>query len=54
MSGVHVVCAVPEPNSRMKIRNPAIDTMLLTIGAQVYGPYTRRAFSDSPTRAKRP
>ena len=35
----------------MKSRNPAIETTLLTIGAHVNGPKTRRALSVSPTSA---
>ena len=42
------------PEQGMKIMNPAIETTLLTIGAHVYGPNTRRAFRASPTSAYRP
>ncbi len=37
-----------------RIRNPMMETMLLTTGAQVKGPKIRRAFRASPSRAYRP
>ena len=51
IAGVHASTATSEPKSRMNTRKPAIETTLFTIGAQVNGPKTRRAFSASPTSA---
>ena len=42
------------PKTARKTPNPAIETRLLTVGAQLYGPKTLRAFSTSPSSANRP